>query len=107
MNRFKKSLDRIHSNRSLSVSILSKQVIGETGLYFFILVLRYLRGPKFEQLQQAIAAGESAAVVATPHNPFLHMHRNENAPNEHDIQMTHLHTTLVFFYFLIVILNLW
>ncbi|CAH2050423.1 unnamed protein product, partial [Iphiclides podalirius] len=48
---------------------------------------RYLRGPKFEQLQQAIAAGESAASAA-PHNPFLNMHRQE--PHSHDIPMMHL-----------------
>ncbi|XP_026731623.1 patj homolog [Trichoplusia ni] len=50
---------------------------------------RYLRGPKFEQLQQAIAAGESAAAAAPPHNPFLHMHRPDSLTSpELDIQMT-------------------
>ncbi|KAI8438539.1 hypothetical protein MSG28_011012 [Choristoneura fumiferana] len=51
---------------------------------------RYLRGPKYEQLQQAIAAGESAGAAAIVHNPFLHMHRPEPAAS-HDIQMTLLH----------------
>ncbi|XP_063548505.1 patj homolog [Cydia strobilella] len=50
---------------------------------------RYLRGPKYEQLQQAIAAGESAGVATVAHNPFLHMHRPE--PAHQDIQMTTLH----------------
>ncbi|CAH0727303.1 unnamed protein product, partial [Brenthis ino] len=57
---------------------------------------RYLRGPKFEQLQQAIAAGESAAAAAcaaAAHNPFLHMHRPEPGA-DHDIQMTHLSANL-------------
>ncbi|CAH0592471.1 unnamed protein product [Chrysodeixis includens] len=50
---------------------------------------RYLRGPKFEQLQQAIAAGESAAATAPPHNPFLHMHRPDSLTSpDLDIQMT-------------------
>ncbi|XP_075973018.1 patj crumbs cell polarity complex component [Anticarsia gemmatalis] len=56
---------------------------------------RYLRGPKFEQLQQAIAAGESATTAVPAHNPFLHMHRPDSVTSpEHDIQMTHLQNSV-------------
>ncbi|XP_026319386.1 patj homolog [Hyposmocoma kahamanoa] len=89
--------DRIVAVDGVSLAGKSNQravdALKQSGNIVTLELERYLRGPKFEQLQQAIAAGESAAVVAAPHNPFLHMHRNENAPHDHDIQMTHLHTT--------------
>ncbi|CAG9796582.1 unnamed protein product [Diatraea saccharalis] len=86
--------DRIVAVDGVSLAGKSNQravdALKQSGNVVTLELERYLRGPKFEQLQQAIAAGECAA-AATPHNPFLHMHRPE--PNaEHDIQMTHIHS---------------
>lgn len=53
---------------------------------------RYLRGPKYEQLQQAIAAGEAAAPPPPP-NPFLHMHRPDAPSPEIEIQLSNLQIT--------------
>nr|XP_026493684.1 patj homolog [Vanessa tameamea] len=88
--------DRIVAVDGVSLAGKSNQravdALKQSGNVVTLELERYLRGPKFEQLQQAIAAGETAAAPA--HNPFLHMHRPEPAPADHDIQMTHLPTTL-------------
>ncbi|XP_072937056.1 patj homolog [Epargyreus clarus] len=89
--------DRIVAVDGVSLAGKSNQravdALKQSGNVVTLELERYLRGPKFEQLQQAIAAGESAA--AAPHNPFLHMHRPEPALTpDHDIQMTHLHNSL-------------
>ncbi|XP_059050919.1 patj homolog [Achroia grisella] len=91
--------DRIVAVDGVSLAGKSNQravdALKQSGNIVTLELERYLRGPKFEQLQQAIAAGESAAATgaAPAHNPFLHMHRAD-APTEHHIQMTHLHTTI-------------
>ncbi|KAM3967824.1 LOW QUALITY PROTEIN: patj crumbs cell polarity complex component [Aphomia sociella] len=92
--------DRIVAVDGVSLAGKSNQravdALKQSGNIVTLELERYLRGPKFEQLQQAIAAGESAVTAAVTHNPFLHMHRPEppsTAP-EHDIQMTHLHNTI-------------
>ncbi|XP_028156250.1 patj homolog [Ostrinia furnacalis] len=89
--------DRIVAVDGVSLAGKSNQravdALKQSGNVVTLELERYLRGPKFEQLQQAIAAGESAAIVAAPHNPFLHMHRPESSA-ERDIQMTHLHSSL-------------
>ncbi|XP_047528926.1 patj homolog [Vanessa atalanta] len=88
--------DRIVAVDGVSLAGKSNQravdALKQSGNVVTLELERYLRGPKFEQLQQAIAAGETAAAPA--HNPFLHMHRPEPALADHDIQMTHLPTTL-------------
>ncbi|XP_052743497.1 patj homolog [Bicyclus anynana] len=85
--------DRIVAVDGVSLAGKSNQravdALKQSGNIVTLELERYLRGPKFEQLQQAIAAGESAAAAATAHNPFLHMHRPEPAADQ-DIQMTHL-----------------
>ncbi|XP_049881391.1 patj homolog [Pectinophora gossypiella] len=90
--------DRIVAVDGVSLAGKSNQravdALKQSGNIVTLELERYLRGPKFEQLQQAIAAGESATTAVTPHNPFLHMHRNENAPADHDIQMTHLQNSV-------------
>ncbi|XP_045771822.1 patj homolog [Maniola jurtina] len=90
--------DRIVAVDGVSLAGKSNQravdALKQSGNIVTLELERYLRGPKFEQLQQAIAAGESAAAAATAHNPFLHMHRPEPAQPDHDIQMTHLQSPL-------------
>ncbi|XP_013191214.2 patj homolog [Amyelois transitella] len=85
--------DRIVAVDGVSLAGKSNQravdALKQSGNVVTLELERYLRGPKFEQLQQAIAAGESAAAVAAPHNPFLHMHRLEPTTSD-DIQMTPL-----------------
>ncbi|KAL4712635.1 hypothetical protein ACJJTC_007932 [Scirpophaga incertulas] len=87
--------DRIVAVDGVSLTGKSNQravdALKQSGNVVTLELERYLRGPKFEQLQQAIAAGESAT-SATPHNPFLHMHRPEPDRSDRDIQMTHLHS---------------
>ncbi|CAH2242179.1 patj homolog [Pararge aegeria] len=89
--------DRIVAVDGVSLAGKSNQravdALKQSGNIVTLELERYLRGPKFEQLQQAIAAGESAAAAATAHNPFLHMHRPEPTA-DHDIQMTHLQSPL-------------
>ncbi|XP_045448392.1 patj homolog [Melitaea cinxia] len=84
--------DRIVAVDGVSLAGKSNQravdALKQSGHIVTLELERYLRGPKFEQLQQAIAAGEAA-----PHNPFLHMHRPE-PPAAHDIQMSHLSAAL-------------
>lgn len=91
--------DRIVAVDGVSLAGKSNQravdALKQSGNVVTLELERYLRGPKFEQLQQAIAAGESAASAVPPHNPFLHMHRPDSATSpEHDIQMTHLHNSM-------------
>ncbi|CAF4792847.1 unnamed protein product [Pieris macdunnoughi] len=91
--------DRIVAVDGVSLAGKSNQravdALKQSGNIVTLELERYLRGPKFEQLQQAIAAGESAAAGMTNvSNPFLHMHRADNSDSsEHHIQMTHLNTT--------------
>lgn len=90
--------DRIVAVDGVSLAGKSNQravdALKQSGNVVTLELERYLRGPKYEQLQQAIAAGESAA-PASPHNPFLHMHRPEpHLSPEHDIQMMHLHSSV-------------
>ncbi|XP_047505688.1 patj homolog isoform X2 [Pieris napi] len=91
--------DRIVAVDGVSLAGKSNQravdALKQSGNIVTLELERYLRGPKFEQLQQAIAAGESAAAGMTNvSNPFLHMHRADNSDSsEHQIQMTHLNTT--------------
>ncbi|KAJ2947897.1 hypothetical protein O0L34_g9687 [Tuta absoluta] len=84
--------DRIVAVDGVSLAGKSNQravdALKQSGNVVTLELERYLRGPKFEQLQQAIAAGETSTSTVPQHNPFLHMHRNENA--EHEIQMTSL-----------------
>ncbi|XP_050666578.1 patj homolog [Leptidea sinapis] len=72
--------DRIVAVDGVSLAGKSNQravdALKQSGHVVTLELERYLRGPKFEQLQQAIAAGESAA-AASHHNPFLHMHRDD------------------------------
>ncbi|XP_038208262.1 patj homolog [Zerene cesonia] len=91
--------DRIVAVDGVSLAGKSNQravdALKQSGNIVTLELERYLRGPKFEQLQQAIAAGESAAAAApaAQHNPFLHMHRADNSDSsDHHIQMTHLNT---------------
>ncbi|CAK1602052.1 unnamed protein product [Parnassius mnemosyne] len=103
--------DRIVAVDGVSLAGKSNQravdALKQSGSLVTLELERYLRGPKFEQLQQAIAAGESAA-SAPPHNPFLHMHRPDAHaphpahtahpahpahPSPHDIPMMHLNNT--------------
>ncbi|XP_068626985.1 patj homolog isoform X2 [Battus philenor] len=90
--------DRIVAVDGASLAGKSNQravdALKQSGSVVTLELERYLRGEKFEQLQQAIAAGESAASVV-PHNPFLHMHRPDprHASHPHDVQMMHLHTS--------------
>ncbi|XP_047020891.1 patj homolog [Helicoverpa zea] len=91
--------DRIVAVDGVSLAGKSNQravdALKQSGNIVTLELERYLRGPKFEQLQQAIAAGESAATAAPPHNPFLHMHRPDSlASPEHDIPMAQLHNTI-------------
>ncbi|XP_035450530.1 patj homolog [Spodoptera frugiperda] len=91
--------DRIVAVDGVSLAGKSNQravdALKQSGNIVTLELERYLRGPKFEQLQQAIAAGESAASTATPHNPFLHMHRPDTLPSpEHDIPMAQLHNSV-------------
>ncbi|KPJ07596.1 Patj-like [Papilio machaon] len=95
--------DRIVAVDGVSLAGKSNQravdALKQSGNVVTLQLERYLRGEKFEQLQQAIAAGESAASAA-PHNPFLHMHRPDprHAPHPphvhgHDLPMMHLHSS--------------
>ncbi|KPI94885.1 Multiple PDZ domain protein [Papilio xuthus] len=94
--------DRIVAVDGVSLAGKSNQravdALKQSGNVVTLQLERYLRGEKFEQLQQAIAAGESAASAA-PHNPFLHMHRPDprHAPHTthagHDLPMMHLHSS--------------
>ncbi|XP_022822029.1 patj homolog [Spodoptera litura] len=91
--------DRIVAVDGVSLAGKSNQravdALKQSGNIVTLELERYLRGPKFEQLQQAIAAGESAASTATPHNPFLRMHRPDTMPSpEHDIPMAQLHNSV-------------
>ncbi|XP_026758906.1 patj homolog [Galleria mellonella] len=93
--------DRIVAVDGVSLAGKSNQravdALKQSGSIVTLELERYLRGPKFEQLQQAIAAGESAAAggVTTVHNPFLHMHRPEPPLTpDRDMQMTQLHNNL-------------
>ncbi|CAB3240679.1 unnamed protein product [Arctia plantaginis] len=91
--------DRIVAVDGVSLAGKSNQravdALKQSGNVVTLELERYLRGPKFEQLQQAIAAGESAASTVPPHNPFLHMHRPDSVTSpEHDIQMTHLQNSV-------------
>ncbi|XP_013134747.1 PREDICTED: patj homolog [Papilio polytes] len=95
--------DRIVAVDGASLAGKSNQravdALKQSGSLVTLQLERYLRGEKFEQLQQAIAAGETAS--AAPHNPFLHMHRpdprlaphNALAPLAHDLPMMHLHSS--------------
>ncbi|XP_053620496.1 patj homolog [Plodia interpunctella] len=87
--------DRIVAVDGVSLAGKSNQravdALKQSGSVVTLELERYLRGPKFEQLQQAIAAGEAGAAAAAPHNPFLHMHR-PSPSSDHDIQMTVLPT---------------
>ncbi|CAK1540022.1 unnamed protein product [Leptosia nina] len=96
--------DRIIAVDGVSLAGKSNQravdALKQSGNIVTLELERYLRGPKFEQLQQAIAAGESAAAnvavtsVSSANNPFLHIHRADNSDSsEHQIQMTHLNAT--------------
>ncbi|XP_045510578.1 patj homolog isoform X2 [Colias croceus] len=90
--------DRIVAVDGVSLAGKSNQravdALKQSGNIVTLELERYLRGPKFEQLQQAIAAGESAASApVAQNNPFLHMHRADNSDSsDHHIQMTHLNT---------------
>ncbi|CAG4978650.1 unnamed protein product [Parnassius apollo] len=97
--------DRIVAVDGVSLAGKSNQravdALKQSGSVVTLELERYLRGPKYEQLQQAIAAGESAA-SAPVHNPFLHMHRPDPHPahaahpahpSQHDIPMMHLNNT--------------
>ncbi|GBP49329.1 Patj homolog [Eumeta japonica] len=92
--------DRIVAVDGVSLAGKSNQravdALKQSGNIVTLELERYLRGPKFEQLQQAIAAGESSAqaTVGVVHNPFLHMHRpGPDPPSHHDIQMTQFHNS--------------
>ncbi|KAJ8735567.1 hypothetical protein PYW07_007187 [Mythimna separata] len=93
--------DRIVAVDGVSLAGKSNQravdALKQSGNIVTLELERYLRGPKFEQLQQAIAAGETSA-AAPVHNPFLHMHRPdrpERADLVPDIPMTQLHNESV------------
>ncbi|XP_030033173.2 patj homolog [Manduca sexta] len=85
--------DRIVAVDGVSLAGKSNQravdALKQSGSVVTLELERYLRGPKYEQLQQAIAAGEGAA-PASPHNPFLHMHKAD-ADSDRDIPMHHIH----------------
>ncbi|KAI5640585.1 PDZ domain (Also known as DHR or GLGF) domain-containing protein [Phthorimaea operculella] len=87
--------DRIVAVDGVSLAGKSNQravdALKQSGNVVTLELERYLRGPKFEQLQQAIAAGETSTSTVPQHNPFLHMHRNES---ETEIQLTSLHNNV-------------
>ncbi|XP_061385882.1 patj homolog isoform X1 [Danaus plexippus] len=84
--------DRIIAVDGVSLAGKSNQravdALKQSGNVVTLELERYLRGPKFEQLQQAIAAGESSTAPPA-HNPFLHMHRPEHS-DDMTSQTTHL-----------------
>lgn len=85
--------DRIIAVDGASLAGKSNQravdALKQSGSIVTLELERYLRGPKYEQLQQAIAAGESAP-TALQHNPFLLMHRPDptSITTATDIPMT-------------------
>ncbi|XP_041975812.1 patj homolog [Aricia agestis] len=91
--------DRIVAVDGVSLAGKSNQravdALKQSGAVVTLQLERYLRGPKYEQLQQAIAAGEGAVAGvagAAPHNPFLHMHRPD--VTDDGIQMTPINTNI-------------
>ncbi|XP_048488663.1 patj homolog isoform X1 [Plutella xylostella] len=86
--------DRIVAVDGVSLAGKSNQravdALKQSGNVVTLELERYLRGPKYEQLQQAIAATEAAPPAPAPPNPFLHMHRPDNAPEQGPVVTTNI-----------------